>query len=330
MGRLLFLLVGTVLFVALAWRLGPGTIAATVVQMGWRLVGVAAIYLLYQLARAAALRWCLTGRDAVPFRQVLWIRLSGEAVQFLTFTGPFLAEPTKAWLLRHQGVTTREAFAAVIAEYLLYTFLSAALSIVALTMLMTGFALPAPLRRLAEGLVWAMALFLAISLVAILGRIYLIGAIIERIARLPGLRRRIQPDMEAVHRMEDLLLLVLRDRPAVLLRVLFAEATAQALLVLELAYLLAGLHPEAPRLFAFLVEAGSKFASMAFFFIPTQLGATEATYAALFEILALPAASGFAVAFVRRLRSLIVAGVGLAAMSGALGRRGTTREPRAS
>lgn len=320
--RLIALLVGLTLFVALAWHLGPGAIATMVARMGWSLMAVAAIYLAYQVTRAIALRLCLVADEPLGLRQALWIRLSGEAVQFLTFTGPFLAEPTKAWLLRRQGLTTRQAAAGVIAEYLLYTFLSAALSIVALVVLTARFEVPGAVARTAQALIWAMSLFLGVSVVAIVGRIYLIGAIIAGVARLPGLKRRVQPDMDAVHHIEDSLLLVLRDRPLLLSRVLLAETAAQALLVAELVVLLKALHPEAPALFAFLVEAGSKFASLAFFFIPTQVGATEATYAVLFDTLDLPAAAGFAVAFVRRLRSLLVAGLGLAVMSRAVARPG--------
>jgi hypothetical protein len=42
------------------------------------------------------------------------IRLSGEAVQVLTLTGPFLAEPTPAWLLQRRRFTLTEGFAATI------------------------------------------------------------------------------------------------------------------------------------------------------------------------------------------------------------------------
>jgi hypothetical protein len=35
------------------------------------------------------------------YRDALAIRLSGEAIQSLTLTGPVLAEPTKAWLLEN-------------------------------------------------------------------------------------------------------------------------------------------------------------------------------------------------------------------------------------
>ena len=56
------------------------------------------------------------------YGDALAIRLSGEAIQSLTFTGPVLAEPTKAWLLEGRGLTLREGFAATITEYLIYTF----------------------------------------------------------------------------------------------------------------------------------------------------------------------------------------------------------------
>jgi hypothetical protein len=60
---------------------------------------------------------------------VLRIRLSGESVEWLTFTGPFLAEPAKGWLLKRRGVSTPAAFAAVVTEYLLYTATSSCLGI---------------------------------------------------------------------------------------------------------------------------------------------------------------------------------------------------------
>jgi len=50
--------------------------------------------------------------------------------------------------------------------------------------------------------------------------------------------------------------------------------------------------------------------------VPLQVGAPEGTYAVIFGALGLPAAAGFALAFLRRLRNLLVAGAGLAALNG--------------
>ena len=64
-------------------------------------------------------------RGARAFADALDVRLSGEAIQFLTSTGPLLAEPSNALLLAQRGLTRPEGFAATIGEYLAYTFVSA-------------------------------------------------------------------------------------------------------------------------------------------------------------------------------------------------------------
>ncbi len=124
--------------------------------------------------------------------------------------------------------------------------------------------------------------------------------------------------------MEDLLLVVLRDRPARLTTIALVEATAQAFLILELFWLLRALELVTPFTYPFVIEASTKIIGVAFFFIPLQLGATEGAYAVVFDTMALPAAAGFALGFARRARSLVVAGIGLAAL--AL----LSREPRLS
>lgn len=61
----------------------------------------------------------------------------------------------------------------------------------------------------------------------------------------------------------------------------------------------------------FLLEGGTKFANTAFFFIPGRVGAGEGTYAIVFEALGLPAAAGFTMPLIRRLRSMLISGTGL-------------------
>src|SRR5207244_13119603 len=64
------------------------------------------------------------------------IRFAAEAVEMLTFTGPFLAEPAKGWLLTRHGVTAAQAFGAIAIEYLAYTLVSAWLATGALWLLL--------------------------------------------------------------------------------------------------------------------------------------------------------------------------------------------------
>jgi hypothetical protein len=315
MRRTVLLLLGTALLGFLLWRLGPAEIFRLLGQIGWHSVPIFALYAAYQATRALALRECVLGTPALRFGDALAIRLSGEAVQSLTFTGPLLAEPTKAFLLERHGLTRREGFAATITEYLICTFVTAGMSVAGLLYLVR-YLQPSPLvAGVATGMAWGMGAFLAASACAIAFRFYLIGTVISGLARSGVLRGRLRPDMEWINRMEDLLLAILRDRPARFAAILLIEAAAQVFLILEVMWVLRALGLSTPFSHPLVIEATTKFISVAFLFIPMQMGAAEGTYAVVFDTLGLPAAAGFALAFMRRARSLVVASAGLTALA---------------
>ncbi len=313
--RTFFLLAGLVLLAWVVVALGPREIVALLRQIGWGVVPIAAIYAAYQACRALALRHAIVRDAAIPFVDLLRIRVSGEAVQVLTFTGPFLAEPSKAWLLGRRGLALTEGFAATTAEYLIYTLISAVILSVGLTGLLVYYDLSGVLATAARVVVTIAIVFLGVAAVAIAGRIYLIGAVLAALGRLPVVGRRLRLDAAAVRRVEDLLLEVLREQPARLARVALFEIAAQILLVAELAWILALAGLPWSVWDAFLIESSTKFTTMAFFFIPGQVGASEGVLALVFATVGLPAAGGVAAAIVRRVRSLLVAAIGLAALA---------------
>jgi hypothetical protein len=284
-------------------------------QVGWYWIPVLLLYAGHHATRAVALRYCVLQPELLGYGDALAIRLSGEAVQTLTFTGPLLAEPTRAVLLRRHGLTLRQGFAATITEYLIYSFVTAGMSIAGLVYLVLHFEPTTGITRTAIGVACALFAFLIASFIAIARRFYLIGAIISGLARIGVLRGRLRPDMTWINRMEDLLLAILHDRPARVMTVAALEAGAQALLVLELFWLLHALDLTAPRSYPFVIEASTKLIGLVFLFIPLQMGVSEGTYAVIFGVMGLPAAVGFALAFLRRGRSLIIAGVGLATLA---------------
>jgi len=317
--RLVFLLGGAALLFFLLWRLGPSDILDSFDSVGWYFVAALLLGAAHQATRALALQACVLRRHVLRYRDALAIRLSGEAVQSLTLTGPLLAEPTKAWLLEKRGLTLKEGFAATITEYLIYTFVTAAMSIAGLLYLVVTFDPSATVRRIAIGMVTLCVIFLLVSVIAIARRYYLIGTIIAALARLGILRGRLTPDMTWINQMEDLLLLVFRDSPTRFVTVALLETVAQAVLVLELFLLLHALHVNAGWS-AFVIEASIKFFEFTFLFVPLQLGVAEGSYALLFGVMGLPLAAGFAVAFLRRARSLMIATVGLGTL-GVMSRR---------
>ena len=313
--RLALLLGGAALLAALVWHLGPADVIAELGRIGWYFVAAVLLGGAYSVVRALALHACVARPDVVRYRDALRIRLSGEAIQTLTFTGPVVAEPTKAWLLETRGLTLTEGFAATITEYLIYTFVTAAMSITGLLILISTVDASPAFIRLAITIIVLCGLFLLASAVAIWRRFYLIGTIIAILGRAGLLRGRLRPDLRWINGMEDLLLAVLRDSPLRFAAIAGFEVAAQAVLVFELVVLLGALHEPASISSAFVIESSVKFFEFAFLFVPLQLGVSEAAHAMIFELMGLSRSAGFAVAFLRRARSLAIASAGLALLA---------------
>lgn len=313
MPRLVFLAVGASLFCYLLVRLGPSQILQLLLRIGWGFLLILAIYPFYELSRAAALRKCIGG-EGWPYGDLIRIRLAGAAVEYLTFTGPFLAEPAKALLLRNRGLAVPRAFAATVAEYLSYSFSSAIMAVAGLIYMMEQFNLSRPVVLAARIVVGFSALYITVSAVAIIGRIYLLGSIINGLARLPVIGKRIRVDQTALRATEDGLFSILRA-PRRLLSILSLDFLAQGFLVLELFVLLQSMSQPFSPSRPLLIESATKFINLGFFFIPGQMGAAEGVYAVVFSAMGLPASAGFSVALARRLRNLLVSGLGLAFLS---------------
>lgn len=313
--RIGLLLSGIALLLFLLWSLGPSRVFDELRKVGWYIGPIMALGAAHQVTRAFALRACVLRPQVVRYRDVLAIRLSGEAIQSLTFTGPVLAEPTKAWLLESRGLTLKEGFAGTLTEYLIYALVSAAMSIAGLLYLVARFDPSPTVTTVALTVVVLCAAFLVASAIAIARRFYLIGTVVDWLGRVRILRGRLTPDMLWINQMEDLLLAVLRDSPARLAGIVVLEVVAHALMVAESLLILLALDVMTTVWLVFVIEASVKFFEFAFLFIPLRLGVSEAAYAAALGVMGLPVTAGFAVAFLRRARSLTVASVGLAVLA---------------
>jgi hypothetical protein len=100
--RGILLLAGPVLFVCLVIRPGLLQIIGVLRPLGWRFLLMLLLYGAHQLARSRVLEMPI-GIKQSSYWSVLWIRISGEALQVFPVTGPLLVEPTKALLLKNRG-----------------------------------------------------------------------------------------------------------------------------------------------------------------------------------------------------------------------------------
>lgn len=307
--RLALFVLGLGVIALLVTQAGPRLLLRMVSRIGWRFAVIVAIYSLHVGLRAVAL-WRSVPAGPAAFVDVLRIRLSGDALETLTFTGPFLAEPAKGWLLTRRGLTTTDAFAAVLTEYLLYTVVSAWLAATALSLLLWRGLLPTAVRPgLAMVLALTVAFLLAFAYAAATG-VGLIVPILRRSRSVIGALRA-----ERVARtfapIEQALVRFLHERRRAVAEVLAVETIAHGLLVVEVWVLLAALGLSFSWSAPLIVEGGVKFIAIVFAFIPGQFGASEGVYVLIARAVGLPAAAGLTLALVRRLRGLFVAGGGL-------------------
>lgn len=311
--RLLLVTLGLALMAALVIRVGVGTMASMIAQVGWAFPAIVGLYVIHSVFRALAL-WVALGVHAVPIVDVLRIRFSGEAVEALTYTGPLLAEPAKGMLLTSRGVPTVNAFAAVSLEYLLYSVTSAAFGAVAAWMLLRLESLPPGLHGAAVTLMIAMIAFIVLTFAAGISGLGLIAPGLRFINRLLH-HERVTAAIESVMEVEMILVAFLHTRPwRVALAVVF-ELASHALLMSDVWVVLhaLGFHPTLRE--PLIIEGSTKLVAFVFFFVPAQLGATEGGYALVFPMLGLPVAAGLTLSLLRRIRSMCIAGIGLAAGS---------------
>ena len=301
------------ILIRLVIELDINEIFRLVAGTGWYFAVLLVVYGGCQAARAAGLWLCQPQVQKVRYREVLGIRMSAEAVRLLTFAGPLFAEPSKVWLLRRRGLEAKESIAAIIAELLTHSLIAAAVSLTALGYLISRFELSPLVRTTAVVLIWAIGIYLLVAVVAIWFRVHLIGRVVGLLVRLGLLR--FARDWRQVRLMEDLLLQVLRERPARLGLILSCQVGANLFLMLEILVALRAMGVDVPTHYPFLIEGSLKFVSVAFFFVPTQLGVSEGALAVLFDNLGLPAAAGVSLAFIRRLRTVGMAAIGLVAMT---------------
>jgi uncharacterized membrane protein YbhN (UPF0104 family) len=291
-------------------HIGAATIAGMIGQVGWAFCLVTLIYAAHTFLRGVSL-WQTLPWGAIPLRRVITIRFGAEGLEMLTLTGPFVAEPAKAWLLQRGGLDGPEAVGAVAAEYLLYNLTAAWRAAASLSVLLLRGALPGALRFPAEGMLCAVAVLTVGCLGAGVTGTGIVAPLVEAVTR--GISPRHAVGVTArVRRAEAILVSVLHDRPGRLAAVLAVELAGHGLLALEIKVVLDALGFHAGLATAFIVEGAVKCIGTIFFFVPGQLGVSEGVYAVLLPAVGLPAAAGVTIALVRRARALVVGTIGFA------------------
>jgi hypothetical protein len=295
---------GAAVLVAVVMHYGPSQVAAMLWQIGWGFAVLTALRAGYVALRAGAL-WRVIPEGHLSFGEVWWIRLSTEAVEMITFTGPFLAEPAKGWLLMRRGLSTAEAVGFVMTEFLVYSLVTALVSATALTLLLMRVALPAGWRTTAIVVLSGLAAFVAAFAYSVVAGRGLITPAVRFLGNWLGRGRgssaaaRLEPGEQVIVRL-------LANQRGRVREMILLQLAAQVLIVVEVWVVFSALRTGSTAVEAFIFEGSLKFIDFAFFFVPGQLGAHEGFYSLIAGSLGIAPAAGLTLALARRIRGVLV------------------------
>jgi uncharacterized protein (TIRG00374 family) len=300
--RAILVLVGIGIAFVLVWRTGWPAIEANLALIGWRFLGLVALYLLAEIAFVLGWRGVMEPRpplSSIP--DLLRIYLAGNTLNYLA-PGSVAGEPVRANMLRDRMKTSGAIASVTIfkhAHILSQSFFVA----VGLGVAVVYFDLPPAVRWTALASLGILAAILALMTWALQKGTFeplLVGA-----SRFKPLARRFARYRDGARSLDDLIRRFYADRPHH-----FFSASAWCLLgwcggLLETYIVLRLIAPGRGWATAFAVESLAMLLNNFFLFIPGRAGTAEGIRTAVFVLLGLPASTGVAYGLVRRARELL-------------------------
>lgn len=300
---------GCAVFVYTLTRLGWHNTFQQMAVIGWGLAAVVALRAFSQTIFTYAWHWTFPREQRkIRFRDLLRVRLAGEAINYLVPSGTFGGEPLKAQLLRPQIGLANSIASVTLAKY---SFILAQL-----LMMLVGGAVVAATTPLPPA-------FKA-GLLSALGVITLGLAVLyygQRRGMFSWISRRLMafrlghsflvPKLEKIAKLDQTIASFHEHQGRDFLFSVLLNVVGWSEGIVEVLILLAFLKLPASFSSAFLIESLSLVINAAFFFVPWQAGTQEAGKVLIFQMLGLPAPAGFALGLTRRLREMVWAGIGL-------------------
>jgi hypothetical protein len=292
---LLTAIAGTALFIWLVRTVGPGEIWAGFQKIGW---GLAWIFILGGLrfaVRAAAWSLCIEPPHTLRFVTAFSAVVCGDALGNVTPLGPLVGEPAKIACVRTE-VGIAPALTALAIENVIYTLSVAAMIAAGAIALLFGVEVPLRLREFSEIAIGCIAaMFMAAAWV-----LWRRPAILS--AWLPA-SRLTASRIGKLRAVEHEVLTFASRRRGAILPLGALELSFHVLGVLEkhlTLWLILGAPP--PVLTSFIVETADRLITVAFKFVPFQVGVGEAGTGLITQLLGLGPAPGVTVSIVRKAR----------------------------
>lgn len=291
--------VGLLAFVV--YRIGFQTVWDALSRVGWGFLIVIGLNGSRHFLRSWSLYQAIPPQHrAFKFRYAVAARLGGEAVSFLTFTGPFLGEATKAALLK-RSVPLAQGVTAVVLDNILYDM---SVGLVILGGVGTMFYVYGTGDESMEYALLGVAAVMFLGLVAAIYALrkntkpatWLLNTLSKR-NLLPGF---LESKKEAVFDVENNVYQFYKERKLAFAAVAGSIAVSHLLSFVEVYVVLTMLGFEAFPSTAFIIESLNKIINSVFSFVPGTVGVSEGGNGVILKALGYTTATGVTLALVRR------------------------------
>lgn len=311
--QIIFLFAGLALFAYLIKQTGLATLAHYLKLMGWGFLAIIGLSALRNYARAASLYFAFDpAHRNVNFFALTNVMLAGEAIKYLTATGPFLSEPAKAAMVRRQ-IPLVAGVSSVAIENMVY-YLSVFLFMLSgLPMLVWLTDVPRALKVASFATTALMISGIVIAFFSVRRRGYVMARLLEWFAK--RLKKDLALTITHLRSVETNIYDFYERRQGAFYAILALNLLAHLLNVIEVYLILTLIKLDATVAASFAIEAVTKVINFVFFFVPTRAGVYESGNAMVLGALGLSAAAGVALAIIRKIRAFVWAGYGLAVIA---------------
>jgi putative ABC transport system permease protein len=293
-------LLGALLLVYVIRAVGVQPIFAALSRVGFGFFLVVAMNGLRHVLRTIAMSTSVPPEHRrFTFVQAFAARLGGESMSFLTFAGPLLGEATKVALLRKR-VPLVHGVPALVVDNLLYN-LSVVLVVFVGACLML-FAYPVPIVAREVLILIAIVAFLGLAAAALATRrrVTLLTNIIDRLARRGFRPNFLRTRRHHIYRVELTVYGFYKRRPTAFFSMIGFDLASHVTSVMEV-YLTLKLLGFVPHFGpAYIIESLTKVINFAFAFVPGTIGVYETGNGIILRTLGYAAATGVALAIVRK------------------------------
>ena len=305
-------LLGLALLVLVMYWLGYRTVLESLSRVGWGFLPIIGLNVFRHFLRASSMYLAVPAElRNFKYRSAVAARFGGEAISFLTFTGPFLGDATKAILLKKKISLTHGASAVLIDNVLYY--LSVLLMILAGVGAFVYFFESS--RNAMGGVLWAIVigsvLIFAVIAMAIGFKVTPLSRMIAILAKRDLAPKFVLKLSGSILNVETNVFQFYHHRRADFFKLFAISSFVHVVSVCEVYLALKLLGFESFWSTAYIIESLTKVINVIFSFVPGTIGVYEGGNSVILLSLGYTAVVGVALALVRRVAIIFSLFLGL-------------------